>query len=113
MTPGRNRLVVQPYAQVRNQDTGSVSWQPTGDPVKFRGNVYPLDMSELTDAEAEQVSRRVRVFFYGQRWPGGRHARYQYDGAEWDQVNGDAVHYTATSVPHWEAILERRGAADG
>lgn len=113
MTPGRHRLVVQPYAERTNPDTGTRTWEPEGDPVKIRANVYPLDMSELTDAEREQVSRRVRVFFYGRTWPGGRHARYDYDGAEWDQVNGDAVHYRETTVPHWEAILERRGAPNG
>jgi hypothetical protein len=110
---GKDRLVFQPYAKRKSEQTGSTTWEEDGDPVPFRANVRPLDMSELATAELEQVLERVRVFFYGRQWPGERHGRYTYRGVEWDQVGGDAVYYGSGSQPHWEATLQRRGAPRG
>jgi hypothetical protein len=110
---GRDRISFQPYVKQRSEATGSTTWAAKGDPVPFRANVHPLDMNELTDAEREAVLERVRVFFYGRTWPGERHGRYTYRGVEWDQVLGDAQHFTAGSQPHWEAVLERRGDPHG
>lgn len=109
-TAPRDKLSVQNYRET----TGSVGQtkhdEPDGDPIPVRGNLYPLEATEVESFGLQNVETR-QFHQHAGKWPGNQFSRVFFEGSKWEQV-GPAVRYTkGRQTAHTRVVLRRIGTA--
>lgn len=109
-TAPRDTIYVQNYLETTGSVGQTKHTEPNGDPIKLKGNLYPLDASEVESFGLQNVESRLFHLHRGQ-WPGNQFSKITFEGSKWEQIGPTSVYNKGRMTSHTRVVFRRIGAA--